>query len=127
MPPLDSSKSRALTTPADRIPASPTADSDEPDSEKNFGRSCERPFSLLKATHCRVSKIGLCRVNSRALVKVAFLDHRKNLWVFLILGLDFVKQRRKTSSGSGIACDLLPRCIAIQFWQQARQILDQLF
>lgn len=125
-PPPDSLVSRVPTTPADQIPIVPGASWDAPDFGGISDRSCARPLLFLEAAHCRAPKIGLCPVNSRALIEIALRHLRENLRVFLILGLNFIEQSRKAGAGSSISSDSIPCGIAVQFGQQLRQVFDQL-
>ena len=64
---------------------------------------------------------------SRTLIEVAILDFRKSVGVGLELGLYLIAQRRECRTRTRVVNDASPHEVAVQFWQDGRQIFGQPF
>src|SRR5207247_1164587 len=63
---------------------------------------------------------------SRVRVEVSVPYLRKRVRVSLKLGFDPIYQGRESGARAAVADYFFPRCIAVQFWHQSRQVLGQL-
>src|SRR5215216_3101032 len=64
---------------------------------------------------------------SRTLIEIAILDFRKSVGIGLELGLYLIAQRRERRTRTRVVNDASPHEVAVQFWQDGRQIFSQPF
>src|SRR5438093_13329236 len=75
----------------------------------------------------KVSRSQMFLWTSRTLIEVAILDFTKSVGVSPKLGLDFIAQRRERRTRTRVVNDASPHQVAVQFWQDGRQIFGQPF